>query len=258
MSLPKITVITPSFNQGHFIRRTIESVLNQDYPNLEYIVIDGGSNDETLSILKSYETRLQWISEEDRGQTHAINKGLERATGTILAYLNSDDIYYPQTLLTVGAHFTKHTDTHWLTGNYEIIDSNDNPITTHGIVKNYKRFMLRFYSYFLLKITNSLIPQPSTFWSREATERVGGFNESLRYCMDYDYWLRLGAHYPLVILNDCLSGFRVHEQSKSTLDYTDQFIEELEVLQINNGSSLELLLHKMHTWAALRLYRNLK
>ena len=106
---PKISIVTPSFNQGQFIEETIRSVLDQDYPNLEYLVIDGGSTDQTIDIIRKYETQLSyWESEKDRGQVHAINKGLARATGDIFAYINSDDIYLPGTFATVAKYFDEH------------------------------------------------------------------------------------------------------------------------------------------------------
>lgn len=258
MDLPLISIITPSYNQGHFITQTIDSVLSQGYPNLEYWVIDGGSTDETVKILKSYGRKLQWVSEKDRGQTHAINKGLERAKGEVLAYLNSDDIYYPGTLEKVGRYFADHQDTHWLTGSYEIIDQDGKPLSKQSLVKKYKDFLLPYYSYFLIKATNSIIPQPSTFWSREAYTKIGPFTEKLRYCMDYDYWLRLGKYYHLHRISEILSGFRVHQDSKSTTGYHRQFAEELEVLKANGGNLVDVALHKLHTAAALKIYTRLK
>ena len=114
--LPKITVITPSYNSGRFIEQTICSVLNQKYPKLEYLVIDGGSTDETISILQKYSNSLTWISEKDRGQSHAINKGIEYSTGEVIAYLNADDIYEPGALVNIGNYFFQHHQAYWVTG----------------------------------------------------------------------------------------------------------------------------------------------
>ncbi len=119
---PKISIITPSWNQGPFIERTIRSVLEQGYPNLEYIVMDGGSTDGTIDILRKYEGRLTWVSDKDKGQADAINKGITRSTGDIIAYLNSDDIYETGALRKAADHFSAHPDDRWLTGQCRIID----------------------------------------------------------------------------------------------------------------------------------------
>lgn len=255
MKLPTISIITPSFNQAEFIEETIGSVLSQGYPHLDYWVIDGGSTDGTLNILKKYKGRLNYISERDAGQTHAINKGLERSKGDVLAYLNSDDLYAPGTLGKVGKIFT-NKKIHWLTGDYQMIDESGNKIRT--FIPTYKSWLLSRFTPGLLRSTNSIIPQPSTFWSREAYERVGKFNHSLHYAMDYDYWLRLSQQYQLTYLPEVLSYFRSHDQSKSNTGYRAQFKEEHQVL-LDHGVSLpHSILHLLHTRATLVAYSLLK
>src|SRR5229473_6606028 len=114
---PKISIVTPSFNQGRFLEETILSVLNQDYPNLEYIIIDGGSTDETIEVIRRYEDRITfWVSEKDRGQVHAINKGIEKTTGDIFGFINSDDVYLPGAFNTVVEHFQNQPATEWVCG----------------------------------------------------------------------------------------------------------------------------------------------
>src|SRR5919199_239465 len=135
--LPSISVITPSYNQAQFIRQTVESVLTQNYPRLEYIVIDGLSTDNTLDVLKPYQTKLRLISERDNGQTDAINKGLRMATGDIVCWLNSDDFFLPNTLEIVGDFFLAHPNKTWLTGDCLIINETGAPI--QGAVRQYKR-----------------------------------------------------------------------------------------------------------------------
>ncbi|MFO0964057.1 MAG: glycosyltransferase family 2 protein [Gemmataceae bacterium] len=123
--VPLVSIVTPSFNQGRFIRRTIDSVLSQDYPRIEYVVIDGGSTDETIDVLRSYGSRLEWVSEKDRGQSHAINKGLSRTKGAIVAYLNSDDTLAPGAVATAARHFQEHPDWDLIYGEGEYIDEED-------------------------------------------------------------------------------------------------------------------------------------
>lgn len=243
MNPPKITIITPSFNQGKFIEQTINSVLGQEYPNLEYIVIDGGSTDNTVSILKKYGKKIKWVSEKDKGQSDAINKGLKMATGDIVAWLNSDDYYLPGTLKRVAGYFASHPQAMWLSGDYQVIDEKGKDI--HGFVVSYKRFLRRFSSFGMLSFANYII-QPSTFWRKEAMEEVGLINEGYRYCMDYDFWLRLMKKYPLHNIPDPLSAFRIHGESKGGSQYKKQFKEELDVTRANNPLRILNLLHKFH------------
>jgi glycosyltransferase involved in cell wall biosynthesis len=240
IKLPKISIITPSFNQGPFIERTILSVLGQEYPSLEYIVMDGGSLDGTIEILRKYEGRLKWISQKDEGQADAINKGLRMATGDVIAYLNSDDVYQPGTLKKVADHFLAYPETLWLTGQCRIIDEQDREIRQP--ITAYKNFLLRHYSYSLLLVTNP-ISQPATFWRRQVMDELGVFDKNEHFVMDYDYWLRIGKKYPPTILDDCLASFRVYTTSKTSSSYLRSFREELAVAKRHSGSSLLNALH---------------
>ncbi|MBZ0221341.1 MAG: glycosyltransferase [Candidatus Methylomirabilis sp.] len=223
---PRITVITPSYNQGGFIAETIESVLVQEYPDLEYLVIDGGSNDGTLEVLKRYDGRLAWVSERDRGQSDAINKGIRRATGDIIAYLNSDDLYEPGALKKAAQYFQAHPDCLWLTGRCGIIDAEGRE--TRRYITSYKNFLLRRYGYNILLVTN-FVSQPATFIRREAFGELGLFDESQHRVMDYEFWLRLGRKYPPGFIDDRLASFRVHPGSKTSSSFHRTFREELEV-----------------------------
>ena len=169
-TLPKITVITPSYNQGHFITETIDSVLSQNYPNLEYIVMDGGSTDDTVDILKSYGKKFTWVSKKDKGQTDAINKGIKKSTGDIICYLNSDDVFLPNTLNTVAEYFMQNPEAMWVTGDYFIIDADGNKI--QSFVAEYKKWLRQNPSKQRLSIANYII-QPSTFWRKELTQEIG-------------------------------------------------------------------------------------
>lgn len=254
--LPRITIITPSFNQGHFIGETIESVLQQGYPNLEYWVIDGGSSDNTVDILKSYGDRINWVSEKDRGQTHAINKGLKKATGEIVAYLNSDDVYLPNTLQTVADFFLSHPHANWLTGDYFII--NEHGQKMQSFVAQYKRWLRRFPSKWSLSVAN-YIPQPSTFWRKAVHKKVGYFDEKLRYVMDFEFWMRLfAAGYQVTVSDRHFSLFRIHSQSKGGGQYRKQFAEETQVVQRFITNPVLLSLHWLHTQAIILAYMVIK
>ena len=206
-SWPQISIVTPSYNQAEFLEETIVSVLSQDYPNLEYIIIDGGSTDGSVDIIRKYENRLAyWVSERDQGQTHAIQKGFDRSTGEVLGWLNSDDTYQPGALLAVGAAFAHQPEAGVVYGNANLIDANG-------------RFMreLRSVKYHPLALSVAMnIHQASTFWRRSLFDGVGGMNMEYQFGgMDYELFLRFAkakAHF--VFIRRTLSNFRQHPTSK--------------------------------------------
>ncbi len=238
--LPKISIITPTLNQGAFIERTIRSILDQNYPHLELIVMDGGSRDGTIDILKKYENRLKWVSEKDEGQSDAINKGISRSTGDIVAYLNSDDLYEPGALHHVADFFLSHPDAMWLAGRCRIIDERDREI--RRAITAYKNFLLRHYSYGMLLVTNP-ISQPATFWRRAVVDELGLFDRSEHLVMDYEYWLRIGKKYRPAILNDYLASFRVYAASKTSSSFMTTFRREMEIARRYSDSTALNALH---------------
>jgi glycosyltransferase involved in cell wall biosynthesis len=239
-TLPSISIITPSFNQASFIDRTIRSVLDQNYPGLEYIIVDGGSQDGTIDVLKKYERRLKWISEKDEGQADAINKGVLMATGDIIAYLNSDDVYEPGALRRVAEYFAAHPEAMWLTGKCRIIDEHDREI--RGMITAYKNFLLRHYSYRMLLVTNP-ISQPATFWRRTVVDEFGLFDKTEHLVMDYEYWLRIGKKYPLSVLDEYLAAFRVYASSKTSSSFLTTFGREFQLAKMYSSSSALNAIH---------------
>ncbi len=208
--LPKISIVTPSYNQGRFLERTIISVLNQNYPNLEYIIIDGGSTDESVKIIKKYERYLAyWISESDAGQSDAINKGFAKSTGEILAWLNSDDMYLPEAFSKVGDMFRKNPDAALVYGDYIKVDAND------------RCFALRrqpSFDYGIFLYAESIVVQPASFFQRKAFFEVGGVDPSLDYAMDYDLILKLAQYGRVIYIRGYLAAFRFHSASKTVAE----------------------------------------
>ena len=256
-SLPKITIITPSFNQGNFIEQTIQSILGQGYPNLEYIVMDGGSTDGTLEILKHYEKQLTWYSEKDSGQTNAINKGLNLVTGDVIGFVNSDDYLEPEALLKVGKFFTSHPQANWLTGKCRIVDANGRE--TRKIITFYKNIFLFLASYRILFVLN-YISQPATFWRKKITEEMGKFDELDPYTFDYEYWLRIGGHNKLFTHHDYFANFRVHSNSKSfnlSNHQYEQFDSQLKMAGRHTSSRFLLRLQVFHNHLIIFLYKYL-
>jgi len=225
-ALPTLSIITPTLNQAQFIAATVDSVLGQGYPGLEYIVLDGGSTDATADIMAGYAGRLTFISERDRGQVDAINKGLRRCTGDVIAYLNSDDVYLPGALQRVGEYFARHPAARAVTGKCRRMDEHGG--TVDRFVTTYKNAWLRFTGRGTLLIQN-YISQPSTFWRRDVFEQIGGFNDSYRYAFDYEYWLRIFQVTRIHYLDAWLSAFRVHGASITGATANAHLVEETAI-----------------------------
>jgi glycosyltransferase involved in cell wall biosynthesis len=215
--LPKISIITPSYNQGQFLEKTILSVIQQEYPNLEYIIIDGNSTDNSPQIINKYKKYFKyWQIKKDHGQSDAINIGFKHATGNILCWLNSDDILLPHTLKLVAKLFTQYPHLDWLTSQSIIINQNDEIIQTGPQFGKVPLFIrLGFYHGKCL----GFIPQEGTFWRSSLWQKAGATLSNYNYCMDFELWSRFAKYSPLVTLNAPLAAFRHHSQQKtSTID----------------------------------------
>ncbi|MFA6473943.1 MAG: glycosyltransferase family 2 protein [Patescibacteria group bacterium] len=250
--LPKISIVIPSYNQGSFIAATIRSVLDQNYSQLELIVIDGGSTDQTLQVLKEFGNRIQWVSEKDAGQSDAINKGLRRATGEIIGYLNSDDLLLPGSLNRVANFFQTHPDNQWVTGLCRIV--NEKGVEINKPITMYKNFLLHHYRHWTLLVTD-YISQMSTFWRADVMQRIGLYSVSEHLVMDYDYWLRLSVFGPPGIIDDYLSCFRIHSSSKSVNRTKQQFHEMYLVAGRHTNNRFILFFNLFHGKLTLLVYR---
>jgi glycosyltransferase involved in cell wall biosynthesis len=219
---PAITIVTPSFNQARFLETAIRSVLLQDYPRLEYMVIDGGSGDGSLEILRKYSNRLShWVSEPDRGQSHAINKGFARATGDVFAWLNSDDVLEPGALHAVGRRFEASPESSWLVGHCRIIDEAGTTLGLDEARYGGRARVQRFWDK-----QASFLPQPSSFWRKAIVPGRDLVREDLRYGMDYELWTRLLLAHEPTIVPQVLASYRQHGDTK-TASERPRFIREL-------------------------------
>ena len=225
MNKPKISIITPSFNQGQYIEETILSILNQNYPNIEYIIIDGGSTDNTIEVLKKYDKNITyWISERDNGQSEALNKGLKKATGEIIYWLNSDDLLLPDAFNKVVQYFESNKDIDFVNGYMLVIDKNSNILFSLFILKQ-RRFYARRGIYY--------VTQPSMFFRRKIFDTIGLLKEDFHAQMDKELLIRIfESNFKIGELKKIIAAFRYHEASKSILS-TEIWIEDtLKLLKI--------------------------
>ncbi len=220
MSLPKISIVTPSFNQGHFLEETIRSVVQQDYKNLEYVIIDGGSSDDSVEIIKKYESRLHyWVSEKDEGHGHALNKGFSRTSGEIMAWINSDDMYTPWSFKVVSEIFSSFPHVMWIMGITSVWNDAGSMIGAAKVQKNIFDFLLGNYAW---------IQQESVFWRRELWEKAGGYiNQNYNLMVDGELWTRFLLYEELYSVGCILGGYRIHSCNRAKHNY-GECLREME------------------------------
>jgi glycosyltransferase involved in cell wall biosynthesis len=235
--LPTFSIITPSYNQAQFIRHTIESVLSQSYSKIEYWVIDGGSTDQTVSILKEYERdpRFHWLSERDSGQSNAINKGIAKCTGEIFAWLNSDDVYMPGTFNKVAQAWINHSNHGLFYGRARLIDEQGNDL---GVCPCQTPFM----TLDAILSTSKILMQPAVFMPTQTIKELKGVDESLHYGMDFDLWVRMAQRLPIIHIPEELAQFRMHTTSKS-VSLSKKFVADVNTV-LMRAANKGLITHK--------------
>nr|WP_217366940.1 MULTISPECIES: glycosyltransferase family 2 protein [unclassified Brevibacillus] len=228
---PLVSIITPSYNQGRFIRETINSILTQDYANLEHIVVDGGSTDDTLSILQEYaqkDPRFRYISEPDRGQSHALNKGLAMARGEIIGWLNSDDTYVPGAIMLAVHAFANNPSWGMLHGNCQVMNEYGQVSSTYPSEQADSKKLYQ----------SCVICQPSAFIRTHVFRHMGGVDEKLQFCMDYDLWMRIAKFYPIGYVPHYLGNARIHTTCKSATQWHSVGVPEVLRSLAKNYSSI--------------------
>lgn len=237
MQYPKISIVTPSYNQAEYLEETICSVLDQGYPNLEYIIIDGGSVDGSVDIIKKYEKNFKyWVSERDNGHGEALNKGFSKTTGEIMAWLNSDDKYVAGALFSVAEIFVQFNDVSWITGKHGWWSKEGKFIDEKHVYKNIYDYLIGDYKW---------IQQESTFWRRKLWELAGGhINENYKLMVDGELWTKFFYYDDLWHVNKVLSGYRVHDTNRAKL-YSQEITQEME-------QAIELLRNKVFTNNSIR------
>lgn len=255
--LPTISVVTPTFNAAATIEETLASIQSQDYPALEHVVVDGGSTDGTVEILRREADagRLRFVTEPDNGLSDAFNKGVRMATGEVVAWLNADDTYEPGALHAVGAAIAAEPNAEWAVGRCKIMGGDSGE--SRKAVTAYKNFLLKRFSLGLY-LTNNFVSSPATFVRRDVLHQVGLLDERFKYSADYDLWLRLARRGNPIYVDADVANFRMADDSLSITGFEQQFIEHAQNARDNgDGHRIAVAINQAMSKAIVCVYRSI-
>lgn len=254
VNVPKISIIIPSFNKVDYIQATLSSIVSQKYPNMEVIIQDGASTDGTIKIIQEFANKypkiFSWVSEKDKGQTDAINKGCQKAKGDIIAYINADDLYSKNTFWEVSNFFINHPNCYWVIGFGNIIDSEGKIISK--LVTKYKNLLINFNLYNILLVVN-YISQPSVFLSRSAYKKFGPFIGHNKYVLEYNLWLKIAKIKMPGIIEKNLSSFRLTTNNMSSISYKELLDLDYKIVAMYTSNIFILIFHRLHNYLRIVL-----
>jgi glycosyltransferase involved in cell wall biosynthesis len=250
MNSPLLSIVIPSYNKVKYIEKTLKSIVDQSYTNYEVIVQDGGSTDGTVEVIKKYAKKypkhISFVSKKDSGQLDAINKGLKKSKGDMVAFINADDVYTKGTFESVAGHFGENPNAFWFIGKAIVVDEKDREIAK--FVTWYKNVLLFNFKYSLLLTTN-FIMQPSVFLTKRAIKKYGLFTGIKLFVMEYDMWLKIGKHNMPVVINKVLSKFRLEKDTKTSVNSIRLLAEDEKIVKKYTKNGLIIFLHSLNNFA---------
>ncbi|MBP9759476.1 glycosyltransferase [Candidatus Dojkabacteria bacterium] len=250
MKSPLISIVIPSYNKVKYIEKTLQSIVSQKNANFEVIIQDGGSTDGTLNVIKKYAKKypslIRYESKKDGGQLDAINKGLLKAKGDIVTFINADDVYEDDAFESVVGHYIENPDALWFAGKCKIVNDKDQEIAKFWTIC--KNTLLRLNSHFLLLLTSNYMSQPSIFLTKKAYQKYGPFSGNKKFVYEYDTWLTLGKVVMPVVINKYLSKFRISEDNISSVVYNDLFDMDIKVVKKHSKNKIFIIVHMLNNY----------